>query len=33
MSFFTLDALVIAAVLLITIAVMGGWFEHRRPPR
>jgi len=33
MSFFTFVTLVIAAVLLITIAVMGGWFEHRHPPR
>jgi hypothetical protein len=29
MDYFILDALAIAAVLLITIVVMGGWLDDR----
>jgi len=34
-DYFTLDVLAIAAVLLITIVVMGGWrpYETRAPPK
>jgi hypothetical protein len=33
MESFTLDALVIAAFLLLTIASMCGWLDDRVPPR
>jgi len=33
MDSFSLDALVIAAVLLLTIASMGGWLDDRESPR
>jgi hypothetical protein len=32
MDAFTLDALVMAAVLLLTIASMAGWLGDREPP-
>jgi hypothetical protein len=32
MDAFTLDALVIAAVLFLTIASMAGWLDDREPP-
>ena len=33
MDAFTLDALVIAAVLFLAIASMAGWLDDRGPPR
>jgi hypothetical protein len=32
MDAFTLDALVIAAVLFLTVASMAGWLDDREPP-
>jgi hypothetical protein len=32
MDAFTLDALVIAAVLFLTVASMDGWLDDREPP-